>query len=200
MFERREDVIIITATRNWLQNSNHSQAEFATEMLAPNVKSQEPQGDEVSYTKWRQNITQRVSCIMTGKQPFPLTWKWAWIEALPDEVRKVVESDIASLSGYLHVMPTLEGADTVEANTAKIYHDFSHLVKNSESSHDGVYDESDDLSVANVQADATLDLIETLIDELKRLHLGTGATGRVRHINQLNDMLGGLCPKNSKEK
>ncbi|CAH6984020.1 conserved hypothetical protein [Vibrio chagasii] len=200
MIERREDVIIITATRNWLQNSNHSQAEFATEMLAPNVKSQEPQGDEVSYTKWRQNITQRVSCIMTGKQPFPLTWKWAWIEALPDEIRKVVESELAALSGYLHVMPTLEGAETVEANTSKIYSDFSCLVKTSDSSHDGIYDHNDDLDKANAQADATLDLIETLIEDLKRLNLGTGATGRVRHINQLNDMLGGLCPKNSKEK
>lgn len=199
MIERREDVIIIEATRNWLQNSSHSQAEFSTEMLAPNIKEQEPQGED-SYIKWRQNVTQRVSCIMTGKQPLPLKWKWAWVAALPEEIRKGVESDLAALAGYLHVMPTLEGAETVEANTAEIYSNFSSLVKTSGASHDGVYDSNDNLEVANMQADATLDLIETLIEDLKRLNLGTGATGRVRHINQLNGMLGGLCTQNSKEK
>ena len=137
---------------------------------------------------------------MTYKQPLPLKWKWAWIAALPEHVRKSVESELAAVAGYLHTLPSLEGAETVKAKTAEIYSGFSNLVKNSEASHDGVYDENDNVDVANKQIDASLDLIEVLIDDVQRVHLGTGATGKVRKISQLNEMLGGLCTQNSKEK
>lgn len=199
MRERREDLIIIETTRNWLQNSSHSQADFAVKMLAPNIEEQEP-SLTADYLKWHQNVTQRVSCIMTLKQPLPLKWKWAWIASLPEDIRKGVESDLAALSGYLHTMPVLKGAETVKANTSEIYSNFSSLVKTSGASHDGVYDHNDNIDVANQQIDATLDLISTLIEDAKRLHLGTGATGKVRNINKLDDLLGGLCTQNSKEK
>lgn len=39
----REDLIILNITRNWLQNSNYSQRDFAVNMLAPKLKSQEPE-------------------------------------------------------------------------------------------------------------------------------------------------------------
>ncbi|NGZ17989.1 hypothetical protein G6Z94_11630 [Vibrio aestuarianus] len=199
MKERREDIIIIEATRNWLQNSSNSQAEFATQMLAPNIAEQEPK-DGVSYIKWHQNVTQRVSCIMTGKQPLPLKWKWAWIAALPDEISKGIETDLAALAGYLHTMPLLEGAETVKANTAEIYNGFSHLIQSSGASHDGVYDGNDDLDVANQQIDASLNLISVLVEEIRRVNLGTGATGKARQIHELDDMLGGICTQSSNEK
>lgn len=199
MKERREDLIIVEATRNWIQNSNHSQADFATEMLAPNIKEQEPLSKE-PYLKWRQNVCQRVSVIMTYKQPLPLKWKWAWVASLPEDVRKNVERELAALSGYLHTMPVLEGAETVKANTVEIYNGFSHLVQSSAASHDGVYDGNDDLDDANQQIDASLNLIGNLVEEIRRVHLGTGATGKARNISQLDDMLGGLCTQNSNEK
>lgn len=199
MRERREDLVIIEATRNWLQNSCHSQADFATNMLAPNIEEQEPALAE-DYLKWHQNITQRVSCVMNQKQPLPLKWKWPWIASLPLEVRKAIESELAAMSGYLHTMPVLKGADAVTAKTSEIYTNFASLVKTSNASHDGVYDPNDDVDIANQQVDATLDLIATLVEDVKRLHLGTGATGKVRNINQLDETLGGLCTQSSKEK
>ncbi|MCG9785408.1 hypothetical protein L1D52_24165 [Vibrio brasiliensis] len=195
----REDKIIIEHTREWLQNSNYTQAMFATQMLAPNIKEQEPETVD-DYNKWHTKICQRVSVVMTYKQAFPLQWKWAWLAALPEDVRKPIESELAAMAGYLHTMPELAGAETVEANTAEIYTCFSHLVQNSEPAHDGVYDQNDDREKANQQIDATLNLIENLANEVKRVHAGTGATGRIRNISELDDILGGLCTQNSNEK
>jgi len=195
----REDQIIIEATREWLQNSNYTQAMFATQMLAPKIEQQEPESAE-GWEKWHSKLCQRVSVIMTYKQPFPLTWKWAWINALPPEVRAPLDSELAAVSGYLHTLPVIKGVNAVTANTAMIYNGFSSLVKNSTPAHDGVYDENDELDAANAQIDASLNLIGVLIEEIQRIHAGTGATGKIRDLEEIDKMLGGLCTQSSNEK
>lgn len=199
MKQIREDKIIIEATREWLQNSNYTQAMFATQMLAPRIQEQEPESSD-DWEKWHSRLCQRVSVVMTYKQSFPLQWKWAWLSALPEDIRKPIEYELAAIAGYLHTMPEIKGAKTVEANTAEIYTCFSHLVKNSEPAHDGVYDQNDDLDKANNQIDATLNLIQNLVNEVQRVHAGTGATGRIRKISDLDNILGGLCIQSSNEK
>lgn len=199
MTQLREDKIIIEATREWLQNSNYTQAMFATQMLAPRIQEQEPESAD-DWEKWHSRLCQRVSVVMTYKQAFPLQWKWAWLNALPEDVRNPIQSELAAVAGYLHTMPEIKGAETVKANTSQIYNCFSELVQNSGASHDGVYDENDELDVANKQIDSSLGLIAVLIEEIKRVHAGTGATGKVRKLDKLDEMLGGLCTQNSSEK
>lgn len=199
MKQIREDQIIIEATKEWLQGSNYTQAMFATQMLAPQIQAQEPES-AADWNKWHSNVCQRVSVIMTYKQPLPLKWKWAWMSALPKDVRISVESELAAKAGYLHTLPVLEGAECVEAQTSQIYDCFSALVQNSAASHDGVYDENDELDVANKQIDSSLKLISVLIEEVKRVNAGTGATGKILKLDQLDEILGGLCTQNSNAK
>ncbi|WP_017817506.1 hypothetical protein [Vibrio harveyi] len=181
----REDVIILSITRNWLENSNYSQAEFATKMLAPKIEKIEP--DETGdYCKWKLAIQQNVSRIMTGKQPFPLKWKWQWVNALPEEYAKECQRQLAAASGYIMPLPSLDGATTINANTHELYKAFSDLVAKSAASHDGVYDERDSIEEANDQVDALLNLVELAQEEVKRIHKGTGATGRVRECMKDN--------------
>lgn len=196
----REDQIIIEATRNWLQNSNYTQAMFATTMLAPNIEEQEPESAE-GWEKWHSKLCQRVSVIMTYKQPFPMKWKWAWLNALPPEVRQPIESELAAVAGYLHTMPVIKKESaSVEANTASIYNCFSSLVRNSTPAHDGVYDDRDTQEEANAQIDAALGLISVVLEEIQRIHTGTGATGKIRKLEDIDKMLGGLCTQSSNEK
>lgn len=179
----KEDVIILTVTRQWLETSNFSQADFATKMLAPALEKSEPDTAD-DYHKWKAAIQQSVSRIMTGKQPFPLKWKWSWIDALPAEQSKECKRLLAAASGYVMPLPSLDGAKTICANTQAIFAAFSEFVANSSASHDGVYDERDSVEDASKQIDSLSKLIELAQEEIKRIHKGTGATGRVYDVNK----------------
>lgn len=184
MIEKREDKIILEITKEWLQNSNNSQTEFAVKMLAPNIEEQEPESAN-DYSRWKGNLQKKVNRIMTGENPFPLAWKWAWVESLPDTYRKECRRKLAAAAGYMDALPELGESETVLANTAKIHEAFAKVILVSTSAHDGVYDERDSIDDANKQIDALCVLVEVSQEEIKRVHTGTGATGTLLDVNTI---------------
>lgn len=123
---------------------------------------------------------------MTGEQPFPLAYKWQWVNALPDEPSTECKRRLAAAAGYMNKLPTLSNSETVTANTAEIHAAFSNVITSSAAAHDGVYDARDSKEDANNQIDALYILIEKSHEEMKRVYAGTGATGTLCDVKNIN--------------
>ena len=181
----REDEIIIRVTRDFLENSRYSQADFAVDMLAKELELVEPKESAERYTKYKGRVKKNVSRIMTGSQPFPAKWIDSWVAALPEQYAKQCRELIASKNGYMDSMPDLAGADSTKAETALMMNLFADVVATNSAAHDGVYDENDDVAEANENIDAKMRLVMELIKDVRRIHAGTGATGKIFDVSGL---------------
>ena len=177
--ESREDKIIIEATRAWLLASSESMTSFATDMLAPQLKMNEPESLE-DYERWEGSLRKRVSRYIGGSHPFPMSFKWPWLNALPKEVRRKCLREISAIHGFLDPLHEQDKNSTCQASLAAVMQDMAEVVANSAPAHDGVYNGNDDLSQSNDMIDKLLDLAETSIAEARKINKGTGANG-TRH-------------------
>jgi hypothetical protein len=122
-----ETEILLKHTAQWFQNSEMSMERFAHERLAPALSAAELIDakpaivDGESYEKFRKAWRQRVDRLFNGAQPFPLEWKWHWINSVDEPFRTEIKNDLQILAGNLPVArPDLRAINGVESTGARI--------------------------------------------------------------------------------
>jgi hypothetical protein len=127
MSRKTETEIILGHTAHWFQNSEMSMERFAHEHLAPALEAQglievpptAESADEIIRRRkaWRQ----RVDRLFNGAQPFPLEWKWTWVNCVSEPYRTEIVNDLQIMAGMVPVLrPSLRSINGVESTSARI--------------------------------------------------------------------------------
>lgn len=127
MHHKNETEILLGHTSKWFQHSEMSMERFAHDLLAPGLmaaglieETPAPQ-DAEAFTKGRKAWRQRVDRLFNGAQPFPLEWKWVWINSVAEPFRTEIKNDLQILAGLLPVaQPELRAINGVESTRARI--------------------------------------------------------------------------------
>lgn len=104
-----EDQIIIRETIDWLNTSSWTIDRFASDLLLPALMAagiEEPKqelNDFDSYARWKNAKGQQIGRILRNAQPFPLAWKWVWLECLPSERQNKARKELFALAGALDI-------------------------------------------------------------------------------------------------
>jgi len=112
---KREDQIIIGATRDYLQHSNDTQRTFAETKLYPLLEedgcilARTPRTID-DYSKRIANMQNQFTRVMNETLLFPLAWKWSWVHALPDPFQTRCIQELNSLNPS--VTPSAHGEST----------------------------------------------------------------------------------------
>lgn len=188
-----EDDIIIRHTHNWFEVSNMNPKKFAIDLLAPAAgDALNNDATEREYVAWCSKQIVRVHRILSKKQVFPLSLKWPWLSALPVDIRQRCLSDLAAAQGFIYTLPPITGSLSQEASLNEVMDRVSHLLSNSQPAHDGVYDDKDPIDRSNAMIDACFDCVAKLIDEVQKIHAGTGAQGTRHQLQQFLLQNGGV--------
>jgi len=129
MSRKTETEIILGHTAHWFQNSEMSMERFAHERLAPALEAQDlvevpPSAEGVDdIIRRRKAWRQRVDRLFNGSQPFPLEWKWAWVNCVSEPYRTEIVNDLQIMAGMVPVLrPSLRAINGVESTRARIAH------------------------------------------------------------------------------
>ncbi|MDG3089171.1 hypothetical protein P7F88_25245 [Vibrio hannami] len=173
-----ESQIIIGITKKFLLSSHISASDFAVKMLAPNIGEREPITDDGAiYSRWANTQARRVNFILNGERLFPLSIKWAWVASLPEAYAQECKKQLLAIVGHTIPLPSLEGAESVDASVPQLMMCSAEVTKNLEPAWDGVYDEKDSLDASNKLIDSLLDSATVSVAEARKVHKGTGAKG-----------------------
>lgn len=179
-----EAEIVLRHTQRWLMNSNETVNSFAVDMLAPKLGRDAPT-TAAEYESWRSNLTRMVRRYFSGQHNMPLSWKWPWLECLPEPHKKNALKEIYALHGFLDTLPKIDAGTACDAALDELLSSVSDMVGNAAPAHDGVYDSNDSLEKSNAMIDSLLSLAVKATDEARKIHAGTGATGCRHSIHQL---------------
>lgn len=109
MCHKTETEVVLEHTAQWFQNSEMSMERFAHDRLAPALvaaglieENPAPQ-DAEAFTKGRKAWRQRVDRLFNGSQPFPLEWKWVWINSVDEPFRTEIKNGLQIMTGMLPV-------------------------------------------------------------------------------------------------
>lgn len=127
MCHKTETEVVLGHTAQWFQNSEMSMERFAHDRLAPALVAAglieeipAPQ-DADAFTKGRKAWRQRVDRLFNGSQPFPLEWKWVWINSVDEPFRTEIKNGLQIMTGMLPVArPELRAVKGVESTRARI--------------------------------------------------------------------------------
>lgn len=127
MCHKTETEVVLGHTAQWFQNSEMSMERFAHDRLAPALVAAglieeipAPQ-DAEAFTKGRKAWRQRVDRLFNGSQPFPLEWKWVWINSVDEPFRTEIKNGLQIMTGMLPVArPELRAVKGVESTRARI--------------------------------------------------------------------------------
>lgn len=127
MCHKTETEVVLGHTAQWFQNSEMSMERFAHDRLAPALvaaglieETAAPQ-DAEAFTKGRKAWRQRVDRLFNGSQPFPLEWKWVWINSVDEPFRTEIKNGLQIMTGMLPVArPELRAVKGVESTRARI--------------------------------------------------------------------------------
>lgn len=127
MCHKTETEVVLGHTAQWFQNSEMSMERFAHDRLAPALVAAglieeipAPQ-DAEAFTKGRKAWRQRVDRLFNGSQPFPLEWKWVWINSVDEPFRTEIKNGLQIMTGMLPVArPELRAIKGVESTRARI--------------------------------------------------------------------------------
>lgn len=181
-----ETEIVLGHTAQWFQNSEMSMERFAHDRLAPALEAAglieeapAPQ-DAEAFTKGRKAWRQRVDRLFNGSQPFPLEWKWAWINSVDEPFRTEIKNDLQIMAGMLPVArPELRAVNGVESTRARIAQvmiecgEFFQAA--AEPAQDGRYC-SDDRGAAAEMIEKGFEAAGAILSELSALAAGAGIT------------------------
>ncbi|WP_298727346.1 hypothetical protein [uncultured Pseudomonas sp.] len=181
-----ETDIVLGHTAKWFQNSEMSMERFAHDLLAPALEAaglieeaQKPQ-DAEAFTKGRKAWRQRVDRLFNGSQPFPLEWKWAWINCVAEPFRTEIKNDLQIMAGMLPVArPDLRAVNGVESTRARIAQVMIEVAEffqaAAEPAEDGRYCR-DDRGAAAEMIEKGFEAAGAILTELTALAAGTGVT------------------------
>lgn len=178
-----ESTIIIEQTLEWFSNSNENINTFAVDILAPKLGKmfpETPKEYEDSVTALRRQVRR----YLGGSHPFPLAWKWVWLDCLPNKYRNKALSKICGIHGFLDTLPPIENGTGCDASFDELMHNVATMVSESAPAHDGKYDQNDQRDAADRYIDSMLTLAVGCIDEARKVHAGTGATGSRHNITK----------------
>jgi len=186
-----EDKIIIAHTNRLLQETPWSIERFATELLAPNLEALElsnetkiTQADE--YLRWKTAKGVQVGRILRATMNFPMSWKWAWVNALPEPYHSQCRKELLALAGVLDVpVPQIKSTKcgcATKANLADMMREFADVVASSSPAQDGIYDDNDNKADTQKYTDEIIDVIEVLHRELLAVFQGTGCISKRSHL------------------
>jgi len=181
-----ETEIVLGHTAQWFQNSEMSMERFAHDHLAPALEAAglieatpAPQDGE-AFTKGRKAWRQRVDRLFNGSQPFPLEWKWAWINSVDEPFRTEIKNDLQIMAGMLPVVrPDLRAVNGVESTRARIAQvmiecgEFFQAA--AEPAGDGRYCR-DDQGAAHEMIEKGFEAAGAILSELVALAAGAGIT------------------------
>ncbi|MGF6672108.1 hypothetical protein [Pseudomonas monsensis] len=181
-----ETEIVLGHTAKWFQNSEMSMERFAHDLLAPALETAglieatpAPQDGE-AFTKGRKAWRQRVDRLFNGSQPFPLEWKWAWINSVDEPFRTEIKNDLQIMAGMLPVArPDLRAVNGVESTRARIAQvmiecgEFFQAA--AEPAQDGRYCR-DDRGAAAEMIEKGFEAAGAILGELSSLAVGAGIT------------------------
>lgn len=182
---RNEKDVILAHTAAWFQNSEWSLERFAYELLAPALQAAElveglvfDQQCADDYLKSRKAWRQRVDRIFNGAQPFPLEWKWPWVNSLVEPFRTELLNDLQMVAGMIPVarpeLRAVSGVSAVRARIAQVMIECGEFFQAAaEPAGDGVYDREDKSGAAEM-IEKGFDAVGAILGELKALSAGTG--------------------------
>ncbi|WP_152432846.1 hypothetical protein [Vibrio aquimaris] len=171
-----EQEIIMTVTRQFLTETHLSHQDFAVNLLAPKMGEIEPK-DIVDWSRWVGAHKKRVQRYLSLELDMPLKLKWFWISALPNKYATLVKERLNAAQGYTLPLPVLSSCDSVVSGVPELLSASADIAKNLEPAYDGIYDEHDSLEASNKLIDSLLRSAVTYVEEARKVHNGTGATG-----------------------
>jgi hypothetical protein len=181
-----ETEIVLGHTAKWFQNSEMSMERFAHDLLAPAleaaglIESTPAPQDGEAFTKGRKAWRQRVDRLFNGSQPFPLEWKWAWINSVDEPFRTEIKNDLQIMAGMLPVArPDLRAVNGVESTRARIAQVMIECAEffqaAAEPAQDGRYCR-DDRGAAAEMIEKGFEAAGAILGELSALAAGAGIT------------------------
>jgi len=184
MAAKSEKDIILAHTAQWFQNSEWSMERFAHDLLAPVLEADGhveglvgPQDGE-SFIKARKAWRQRVDRIFNGALPFPLEWKWSWINAMAEPFRSEALKDLQLFAGMIPVVrPDLRHVNGVHSSKARIAEVMIEVAEffqaSAPAAEDGRYDRDDHAHAADM-VEKGLEAVGAIISEIKAVAAGCG--------------------------
>lgn len=180
---RTERDVLIDQTSRWFTHSDWSIDRFALERLAPALSAAglvdlgDPQ-DVGEYQRQRRAWGMRVGRIFSEAQPFPLEWKWVWLNCLPEEYQHRARQELLAMAGCFDVrLPEFIVGAEVAATPARlgvVMQEIGHFVSAATPAHDGKYDRNENPEEVDRMLAEGLDLLAALANELYSLSAGTG--------------------------
>lgn len=183
MATRTERDIVLQYTNHWFAHSEWSIERFAYELLAPAlvaaklVEDDLEQTDGEAWTRQRKAWATRVGRIFNGTSPFPLEWKWVWVNVLPAEYAAQIRRDCLELIGVLDIRAPIVGPGNIsptQANLGEVIHEFGSFVQAATPAHDGRYCLEDDPKAVDHMLREGADVVSALVTELLAVSAGTG--------------------------
>lgn len=144
----REDQIIIAATREFLQNTEHTQRTWGENRLYPllerdGVVLAKEFKDVDKYERNLAVMQNQISKVMNGNLAFPLSWKWSWVHSLPDPY---VSRCIQELAALMPSTVPSHNENPVQADAGRLAVEFGEAITAvAIIAADGVYDENDSI-------------------------------------------------------
>ena len=182
-----ESEIIIRHTQTWLLTSNESVKSLALDMLAPRLKKFAPDNPTVAeQDNWEASVSRMVHRYLKGTNPMPLSWKWQWLDCLPSKYRDSALRESHAVHGFLDTLPDIEKGTVCNSSFNEVLESVASMVSTAQPAHDGKYDEKDSLESSNQMIDSLLGLAAKCLDEVRKIHAGTGAVGTRHNINNFS--------------
>lgn len=182
-----ESEIIIRHTQTWLLTSNESVKSLALDMLAPRLKKFAPENPTVAEQEnWEASVSRMVHRYLKGTHPMPLSWKWQWLDCLPNKYRDSALKEIHAVHGFLDTLPEIENGTVCDASINEVLESVASMVSTAEPAHDGKYDERDSIESSNQMIDSLLGLAAKCLDEARKINAGTGAVGTRHNIHNFS--------------
>lgn len=178
----REDEILISVTKKWFMNSSQNYSTFASDHLYPRlydlgVVKQADHESAAEYTRLRGTQVKTVHRMMEHERVIPLSWKWAWLEAIPSEYRDEFIRRSFAMAGSLYVkLPTPAGEEGKGclAGLSDLTKAFAEVMAYSEPAHDGLYDTNDNTEKVKELLEKLHCLSEVALTEIESIQTGTG--------------------------
>ena len=188
-----EDQVILTYTNRMLSETRWTIEDFGSERIIPalrddriDVNPADPytiHNDAEQYLRWKNKVGVQLGRIIRGTTKFPLSWKWPWVDSLPEPYHSQCRQELLSLAGTLDVpLPIIEidHPQPTRSRIADFMRASADVLAAAAPADDGIYDETDDPEAVDRLADEIVDVIEVLERELLAIGRGTGRTGKRR--------------------
>lgn len=183
-----EQEVLLNITNQWLENTVATATSFAVELYEKLgednlVKPIPATADE--FSTWKNSALQRVSRILDGENPLPLSWKYYWLSCLPENIKQTALNQMLANSGYMLIALPSTQKINVKDETAKIdaiSRQFADVIGESKPAMDGVYDARDKAIELQLLQDKLAELIAACYRESTVIEACTGVKSKSQQI------------------